>query len=244
MNYTVDYLNHLIKFAEASPDGVPVNSDLPEILNQTARNMVKQLEGEHRVSEICHSLLAYVLYYSLDIEPILLDLEQRIKETTDKINAQFTDLVSLPYHLHSVIIHRGNINSGHYWIYIYDFARRMWRKYNDGYVTEVKDANEIFETESGVRPATSSFLVYVREGKEMGMTDAVLRKISQAEENSQSTNISSDIAMLDGSDDPSDTPAKQLTRWPTWRDSGDVEMKDAAGLVREPKIENHRGVTW
>ena len=104
-------------------------------------------------------------------------LAQRTAALRTQVASQFADRRTLPYRLHSVFIHRGLATSGHYWIYIYDFARRVWRKYNDGYVSEVTDVREIFETEAGVRPATSSFLVYVKEGLEPELTDAVCREV-------------------------------------------------------------------
>lgn len=52
----------------------------------------------------------------------------------------------------------------------------MWRKYNDGYVTEVTDTSEIFVQEPGDRPATPYFLVYVRDEAKDVLVDAVCRE--------------------------------------------------------------------
>ena len=108
------------------------------------------------------------------------DLAARIQTLRTHIGSQFADRRRLAYRLHAVFIHRGLATSGHYWIYIFDFARAVWRKYNDGYVTAMPDTHEIFATEPGVRPATSSFLVYVREGAETRLTDAVRREPAEA----------------------------------------------------------------
>ena len=51
----------------------------------------------------------------------------------------------------------------------------MWRKYNDGYVTEVKDFKEIFVQEPGDRPATPYFLVFVRDELREQLVDSVCR---------------------------------------------------------------------
>lgn len=82
----------------------------------------------------------------------------------------------IPYQLQSVFVHRGYHNSGHYWIYIYDFAKKMWRKYNDGYVTEIADTSEIFVQEPGDRPPTPYFLVYVKDETKEALVDSVCRK--------------------------------------------------------------------
>ena len=54
----------------------------------------------------------------------------------------------------------------------------MWRKYNDGYVTEVKNLDEIYVQEPGPRPATPYFLVYVKDNLKDQLVDAVCRDVS------------------------------------------------------------------
>ena len=54
----------------------------------------------------------------------------------------------------------------------------MWRKYNDGYVTEVKNESEIFEQESS-NPATPYFLVYVRDDAKDRLVEPVCRILSE-----------------------------------------------------------------
>jgi len=51
----------------------------------------------------------------------------------------------------------GSATFGHYWIYIYDFQGKIFRKYNDGYVTEVKDEREVFMHDEN-NPPTPYFL--------------------------------------------------------------------------------------
>lgn len=103
-------------------------------------------------------------------------VESRIKDLQTNLGSQFVDRRELPYHLHSVYMHRGGPTSGHYWIYIYDFAQKLWRKYNDNYVTRVDDISEIYSKDSlETRPATPYFLVYIKEGLESTLTDAVCR---------------------------------------------------------------------
>ncbi len=117
--------------------------------------------------------------------PIAVDLE--IKNLVTSINSQFNDLRKIPYRLQSVFIHRGFVHSGHYWIYIRDFEANTWRKYNDGYVTEVKDTKEIFEQESSNRPATSYFVVYVKDELKDQLVNPVCRDIVEQPLESQDT---------------------------------------------------------
>lgn len=119
-------------------------------------------------------------------------LEAQIKDLEANISSQFSDLRQLPYQLSSVFIHVGSHNAGHYWIYIYDFNKKIWRKYNDEKVTEVRDMDEIFKQDSGVRPPTPYFLVYVKDDIKEALVDPVCRDVIEA-----SPGQSQDIVMED-----------------------------------------------
>ena len=95
-----------------------------------------------------------------------------------KISKQFEHLSEIPYKLAAVFIHRGSSNAGHYWVYIYDFSARIWRKYNDERVTRVTNVNEIFEEPTGPRPPTPYFLVYVRDQIKADLVDPVCRNVA------------------------------------------------------------------
>lgn len=104
-------------------------------------------------------------------------MQVEMKDLETKIDTQFADLRKIRYHLHSVFMHRGGPSSGHYWVYIYDFDRDFWRKYNDGYVTAVDDDQEIYGKDPlEARPATPYFLVYIRGDLEDQLADAVCRR--------------------------------------------------------------------
>lgn len=86
-------------------------------------------------------------------------IDKDIKELESRINQQFTDLRKFCYRIHSVFIHRGSVTFGHYWIYIYDFDKRMFRKYNDQYISEVMDVSEVFRhSDTDSHPPTPYFL--------------------------------------------------------------------------------------
>ena len=123
---------------------------------------------------------------------MFLALEVQIRDLKSHIGSQFNDLQKIAYRLQSVFIHRGFHNSGHYWIYIYDFSKQLWRKYNDGYVTLVEDAKEIFEQEPGDRPATPYFLVYVRDEWKENLVDSVLRNIVEPPPEEQQDTVMED----------------------------------------------------
>ena len=86
-------------------------------------------------------------------------IDKDIKALESRINQQFTDLRKYCYRIHSVFIHRGSVTFGHYWIYIYDFDKRMIRKYNDQYISEVMDESEVFRhSDTDTQPPTPYFL--------------------------------------------------------------------------------------
>lgn len=119
-------------------------------------------------------------------------LEQRISELTSELESistqitalkrslegQFMDLHEHEYKLHSVFIHRGEAGGGHYWVYIYDFERDIWREYNDEHVSEIRDTRRIFE-KNGSAGGTPYYLVYVQTGKMKDLVDVVCRDVQE-----------------------------------------------------------------
>ena len=53
------------------------------------------------------------------------------------------------YTLFSIIVHEGQINSGHYYSYIYNFDKKHFYKFNDSTVSKVVNKVEIFEDNFG-----------------------------------------------------------------------------------------------
>ncbi|KAL4808447.1 hypothetical protein BDV18DRAFT_135027 [Aspergillus unguis] len=104
-------------------------------------------------------------------------LDQQIKDTQSMISSQFVDYKHLPYRLYSVFVHHGSVEFGHYYIYVFDFERNVWRKYNDTYVTEVQDLDEIFKSTDRYNPPTPYFLVYVNDQIKDRLVSPVCREI-------------------------------------------------------------------
>lgn len=102
------------------------------------------------------------------------------------ISSQFADYRHLAYRLHAVFVHRGSVSFGHYWIYIYDFKKNIWRKYNDSEVTEVQDPSEIFQDRQEQNPPTPYFLVYVNDTMKDRLVNPVCREIVDPQSNAQS----------------------------------------------------------
>jgi ubiquitin carboxyl-terminal hydrolase 25/28 len=137
-------------------------------------------------------------------------VEGEIKNLTSNIQSQFSDLRSLPYRLQSIFIHRGSVSFGHYWIYIYDFTKEIWRKYNDGYVTDVKNREEIFEQEV-YNPATPYFLVYVKDEAKDELVEPVCRQLAET-----LGDLPMEIAPIDGDGGSATAPVSDGDRPLPW----------------------------
>jgi hypothetical protein len=87
----------------------------------------------------------------------------------------------MPYHLHSICVHDGNANSGHYYTLIYDRFQKKWRKFNDIRVTEYTEEDVFKEAEGGHSWMTAYWLVYVQEGiaKELETTNINSYKVPE-----------------------------------------------------------------
>ncbi|KAI3166891.1 hypothetical protein DTO039G3_6158 [Penicillium roqueforti] len=105
-------------------------------------------------------------------------VDQEIQDTQTMISSQFADFHNLPYRLYAVFVHHGSVSFGHYYIYIFDFDKKIWRKYNDEYVTEVQNVDEIFKNDSTSNPPTPYFLVYVNDSMKDRLANPVCREVS------------------------------------------------------------------
>lgn len=108
---------------------------------------------------------------------VRLDIEQEVKDTQTMISSQFADSKHLPYRLYAVFMHQGSVEFGHYYIYIYDFKKEVWRKYNDNEIIEVQNTAEIFSNQGRANAPTPYFLVYVNGSMRERLVDPVCREI-------------------------------------------------------------------
>lgn len=91
-------------------------------------------------------------------------LDSEIENLQKQINAQFQGMKNIKYRLAAVFFHRGSTGSGHYWIYIHDFQKKIWRKYNDETVDEQTNMDDIFAA-SAYMQGTPTYVVYVAADK-------------------------------------------------------------------------------
>lgn len=192
-------LNSMKDDPETAPDAVPVKSELIPELNQ--------------LSQIARAELTYI--------------DQEIKDIQTMISSQFADYKHLAYRLYAVFVHHGSVEFGHYYIYIFDFERNVWRKYNDNYVTEVHDLDEIYMNQDRQNPPTPYFLVYVNDSLKDRLVSPLCREILEsAPEDQQGAD---EACVTEGVAVP--TPAEDVDMGPPtydeiWTDKGTSGTED------------------
>lgn len=95
----------------------------------------------------------------IQIDPVL-NFPVLKKETQNLEKPEFD---SVPYRPQTVIVHHGDLQSGHYYAYIYDDQRKTWFKHNDAVVTELQGPSLSAALEDMETHAT--FALYRRQSK-------------------------------------------------------------------------------
>lgn len=110
------------------------------------------------------------------IDEKLMNLYNSINQLEFKIEHHFDDYKKEEYQLFALFIHRGTATSGHYWLYIKDHKRNMYRMYNDETVSDIK-REEVFNYDPQ-NTATPYFVAYIRKEDEDDI-DPVCRDIGE-----------------------------------------------------------------
>ncbi|TDZ53296.1 Ubiquitin carboxyl-terminal hydrolase 2 [Colletotrichum trifolii] len=89
--------------------------------------------------------------------------EDEVMQHRSNLDELFSQHKHQAYRLHAVICHSGQLNAGHYWVWIHDFEAAIWRKYNDGTVTENADTKDVLRTLNS--NGDPYYLCYVQDQK-------------------------------------------------------------------------------
>ncbi|KAJ6149237.1 Peptidase C19 ubiquitin carboxyl-terminal hydrolase 2 [Penicillium samsonianum] len=152
--------------------------DVDSIENDTETGAGAEVESDSMNAVAGTEFLDELESLAHKAETDLQAVDQEIKDTQTMISSQFADFHNLPYRLYAVFVHHGSVSFGHYYIYIFDFDKKIWRKYNDEYVTEVQNVDEIFKNDSTSNPPTPYFLVYVNDSMKDRLANPVCREVS------------------------------------------------------------------
>lgn len=138
----------------------------------------KFLESRITSDETLSINLSTILTIQQEIDRLreqLLDINKLLNELQAKVSNQFSSYKNIAYSIFAIFIHRGEASYGHYWIYIKDPKRNIFRKYNDEIVTEVP-ASEVFNFIEG-NTATPYYIVYVKNNLKMDYIEPLKRQI-------------------------------------------------------------------
>jgi ubiquitin carboxyl-terminal hydrolase 25/28 len=112
---------------------------------------------------------------AIQLKEELTSVNNFMTQLESEIDSVFKNCRDHSYRLHSIFIHRGGTEAGHYLIYIYDFQNKMWREYNDETVKQA-DEKDIFKLGAGSLASGSTGIVYIREDLIDTHTEAVRRQ--------------------------------------------------------------------
>jgi len=80
------------------------------------------------------------------VEKRLNDLKNSLKKINNEIEKCYNAFKkNFKYSLLGILMHDGQADSGHYFAYIYDFEKNLWRKYNDQSISEESEENVLKE---------------------------------------------------------------------------------------------------
>ena len=101
--------------------------------------------------------------YNTQLSGQVEEMEGKVKALEQQIKKAYStkEMSKVNYDLHSICVHDGNANSGHYYSFIYDRFQKKWRKFNDIRVTEVSEEDVFKESQGGDTWQTAYWLVYV-----------------------------------------------------------------------------------
>lgn len=94
--------------------------------------------------------------YSEGLKRQILDLELELERLYN-----VPELKAYDYHLHSILVHEGGAESGHYYAYIHDSAQHIWRKYSDTMIKDVDFAEVMKNSIGGSGDSSAYCLIYI-----------------------------------------------------------------------------------
>lgn len=101
-------------------------------------------------------------------------IQAELRQRKEDLEKHYSSLRKIPYRLHAVICHRGQLMSGHYWVWIHDFEENVWRKYNDSNVEANCSTEEVLNLLS--TSGEPYFLCYVRDEDKDSYVDVPRRQ--------------------------------------------------------------------
>lgn len=98
-----------------------------------------------------------------EVEDQIKGMEDQVASLENQISKGYDSLNASKYHLHSMIIHDGNAESGHYFNYIKDHASNKWVRFSDIQVKTVEEAEVMKDSFGGSGWRSAYWVVYIND---------------------------------------------------------------------------------
>ncbi|CAK82374.1 unnamed protein product (macronuclear) [Paramecium tetraurelia] len=115
-------------------------------MNLDPQQIQKYIASFKDIIEYYSLLQNEIMVQQLTLDQDILKIQQQSSEYQQRrgdyqwLNQQLSQCCSKKYYLHSIVIHLGNANQGHYFIYIYNFSKKQWFQYNDSIVEVISES--------------------------------------------------------------------------------------------------------
>ena len=151
---------NLLKSNQESMEMDNESSDDLKLFNpENLCSSVDQVESQESIQNMI-SYLTKLQDKSLEQVTIM---EEQLSALQKEIKDHYKSVDATPYHLHSLMIHDGNHQSGHYYNFIKNFSNDTFWRYNDISVSEVS-SDTVFEEAKGGKGTINAYcLVYISE---------------------------------------------------------------------------------
>jgi ubiquitin C-terminal hydrolase len=83
-----------------------------------------------------------------EVEKKQLELEGDLVKIDQEISNSHNNMQQHPYYLHSILVHEGTGEMGHYYSFIFDRSAHKWYRFNDYKVSEETE-DRVFEESFG-----------------------------------------------------------------------------------------------
>ncbi|KAI1260285.1 cysteine proteinase [Xylariaceae sp. FL1019] len=101
------------------------------------------------------------------------------------------------YCLHAVICHSGGMNAGHYWVWIRDFNKQVWYRFNDSIVTEdSRPSHELLEELSN--SGDPYYLAYIEDDSKDELVEVPQRKGNKDDNGADRNGNDVEMEVIDG----------------------------------------------
>lgn len=153
----VDTLKNTIGFFNESNSDMQIDGE--DYVIQTSQIAEKSGVSTDSLKNMTKDLEKIVKTAESELE----SMKQELDKLQEKIKYSYKEIDKSPYHLHSIFIHEGSAEYGHYYAYSRVPNSDKWHKYNDVHVKEEEHEQVLKDAIGGDGPRNAYCLIYVHK---------------------------------------------------------------------------------